>query len=429
MSASHPSYLSSSGWNRLLPRREGIRVLEDDIHCDLAIVGAGYTGIAAARRWLTLRPQDRVVILEASEVGEGNPGRNSGFLLEIALADDADPGALARMAQCNRLIGDTLAEMAELVRDAVPDCELVRAGTYRAAAGPAGMESLRRYERFLEGMGLPWERLDRQALAQRLGTEFYAAGLYSPHCYLAQPAALVRALAATLPAQAEIYEHSAVDSLRRDSLGWRLHTGPHRVSAERVILANNAFAKGLGVGGARVVAMYTYAGLTEPLDATQLARLGSEPQWGLLPAHRLGSTLRRTGDGRLLARSFYGYEREERTDQIGERLRACLQRRFPQIDLPAFESVWSGATGFTYNGGPVWGETEPGLFVSAGCNGGGVVKGTLFGRALAELAAGSAPPDIDSLFGRASWMPPEPLRQLGFNIISRLELRRGAMEQ
>ena len=429
MPLSHPSYLSASGWNALLPAREAEVTLNADLHCDLAIVGAGYTGIAAARRWLALRPQDRVVMLDSSEVGEGNPGRNSGFLLEIALADDADPKALARMARCNQLIGETLQEMATLVRAAQPDCQLVRTGTYRAAAGPAGIESLQRYERFLDGMGLPWERLDRAALAHRLGTEFYAAGLYSPHCYLAQPAALVRALAASLPAQAEIYENSAVESVAREAGGWVLNCGPHRVRADTVMLANNAFAKGLGVGAARMVAMYTYAGLTEPLAPAQLAQLGTEEQWGLLPAHRLGSTLRRTPDGRLLVRSFYGYEQEEPGQEIAQRLRGCLSRRYPHIDLPAFASVWSGATGFTYNGGPVWGEAGPGLYVSAGCNGGGVVKGTMFGTALAELAAGGTPPDIEGLFGSASWMPPEPIRRLGFTLVSRLELRHGAMEQ
>lgn len=404
-------------------------MLAGDISCDLAIVGAGYTGIAAARRWLALRPDDSVVIVDASDLGEGNPGRNSGFLLEIALADDADPQALTRMRECNRLIGATLEEMTALVREATPSCDLHRTGTYRAAAGAAGIEALGRYEQFLEGMGLPWERLDRQQLASRIGTGFYAAGLYSPHCYLAQPAALIRGLAATLPAGVSIYERSPARELQREARHWCLRSDAGRVRARTVMLANNAFAKGLGVGASRMVAMYTYAGLTEPLSASQLATLGADTRWGLLPAHRLGSTLRRTADGRLLVRSFYGYERERPTAQVSAQLRAALARRFPELELPPFASVWGGATGFTYNGGPIWGEVEPGLFVSAGCNGGGVVKGTLFGTALAELAAGHTPPDIAGLFGRARWMPPEPLRRLGFNLISRLELRTGGMEQ
>jgi glycine/D-amino acid oxidase-like deaminating enzyme len=128
-----------------------------------------------------------------------------------------------------------------------------------------------------------------------------------------------------------------------------------------------------------------------------------------------------------MVRSFYGYEREEDNARVAERLRMCLARRFPQLGLDAwprpFQYVWGGTTGLTYNGAPLWGEVRPGLLVSAGCNGGGVVKGTLFGRLLAQRALGEAVPDVGALFGRASWMPPEPVRKLGFSLISTWERR------
>jgi len=82
----------------------------------------------------------------------------------------------------------------------------------------------------------------------------------------------------------------------------------------------------------------------------------------------------------------------------------------------------------TINGSPVWGETKPGLFVSAGCNGGGVVKGTLFGRLLADHANGRPVPDVKSLFGQAAWMPTDPLRRIGNVLIAAFERHRGAAE-
>src|SRR5690606_5314379 len=138
----------------------------------------------------------------------------------------------------------------------------------------------------------------------------------------------------------------------------------------------------------RVVAMYNYAAMTKPLSRKSHESLGSDPAWGLLPAHRLGSTLRRTGDGRLLIRSLYGYEAEADNNAAAAKLKTALERRYPWLKALEFTSVWSGATGFTKNGSPVWGEYSPGLFIAAGCNGGGVVKGTLFGRLLAEKALG-----------------------------------------
>ena len=91
--------------------------------------------------------------------------------------------------------------------------------------------------------------------------------------------------------------------------------------------------------------------------------------------------------------------------------------------------TWSGAVGYTFGGGPLWGRLHEGLWISAGCNGGGVVKGTLFGRALAELACGASPPDIPGLFGRARWLPPEPLRRLGYHVGNRWLARQGAAER
>ncbi|MBL4858461.1 MAG: hypothetical protein JKY36_04585 [Erythrobacter sp.] len=91
-----PQYRQLSGWNALLPPRADIRVLRKEIDVDVAIVGAGYTGIAAAKRWHEIAPADEIAIIDSSVLGEGSPGRNSGFLLEIALANDAQPKQISQ---------------------------------------------------------------------------------------------------------------------------------------------------------------------------------------------------------------------------------------------------------------------------------------------------------------------------------------------
>ncbi len=422
--ASSPRYLSPAGWNRLLPARTP-SPLEGDLQCDLAVVGGGYTGLAAARRWSELEPDASVVVLEALSIGEGNPGRNSGFLLEVALAEDADSSAVSRMDACNRLLRETMAQIVALVAESGQTCELERRGTYRAAVGAAARKSLAGYRRFLDAARLPYAALDREALAARIGSSFYREGLYSPDCYLAQPAALIRALAATLPESVTVAEQACVDSLVRDGADWRLDAGGHQIRAHQVILANNAFAKQLHRGAGRVVAMYTSAGITEPLDAATLTRLGSDENWGLLPAHRLGATLRRTSDGRLLVRTFHRYEREDDPRQLDARLGTCLMSRFPALPQPAFASVWSGAVGYTQGGGPLWGALDENVWISAGCNGGGVVKGTLLGRALAERAFGRETVDVPGLFGAARWLPPDPFRRIGYEAAARWQAKAG----
>ena len=425
---SYPLYQHRSGWNALLPPRTNTQLLSTELNVDVAVIGAGYTGIAAAKRWQELAPDDAIAIIDASVVGEGTPGRNSGFLLEIALANDARPEHMQRMMKCNALIGATLEKIVAAVDKSDIDCALRRTGAYRAAAGRLGRKALEQYRSFLHGAGLPYERLDRAALLQRLGTGFYQEGLYSPHCYLAQPAALIRALAQQLPPSIRLYENTPATALTRTGNRWLIETPDGAISARKVVLANNGFSKMLGVGKSQLVTIYTYAAITPVLEQGMLESLGSEKNWGLLPTHRLGSTLRRTEDGRMMIRSRYGYETETSNGLVAKELMRGLQQRFPQLNASEFEHVWGGAIGFTFNGGPIWGEVKPGLFVSAGCNGGGVVKGTLFGELLADLANRRKVADVAGLFGRASWMPPEPFRALGFQLISALEKYRGRAE-
>ncbi|MBT3530370.1 MAG: FAD-binding oxidoreductase [Gammaproteobacteria bacterium] len=425
---SFPQYSQASGWNKLLPARRPNPSLDVDYNCELTIVGAGYTGISAAKRWRQLAPDDEIVIIDSSEIGEGNPGRNSGFVLEIALANDADPAQMKRMSECNQLIAGAMEDIARDVKLSNIDCQLDRTGTYRAAAGEAGMKALMQYRNFLEAAELPFEDLDKDALSKKIGTRFYRQGLYSPHCYLAQPASLIKALASQLPEGVRLFENTGALRFQQDGDGWIVETRNGLIRSKKLILANNAFAKELGVGKSRLVAMYTYAGITPVLGNDVLQSLGSDSSWGILPSHRLGSTLRKTVDGRLLVRSFYGYEKESRSSEIEKELSRNLTRRFPQLESPEFESVWGGAVGFTLNGGGLWGEVKPGLFVSAGCNGGGIVKGTLLGKLLAEKANGNEVPNIDTLFGKASWMPPEPFRAIGFKLASSWERYRGKAE-
>jgi glycine/D-amino acid oxidase-like deaminating enzyme len=423
-----PHYQYASGWNAMLPERIATPSLSSEIEVDTAIIGAGYTGIAAAKRWHELVPSDEIALIDSSEIGEGNPGRNSGFLLEIALANDADPSQLERMRQCNELIATSLGKIVKTVENSSFDCQLKRMGTYRGAAGKQGLKSLHQYAAFLEAAELPYQDLNREEMEQHLGTEFYQRGLYSPHCYLAQPAALIRCLSDELPDKIHLFENTPAINLKLSGGRWLIKTANGEIAAKKVIVANNAFAKSLGIGKSQLVSMYTYAGITPVLDPALLRTLGADSSWGLLPTHRLGSTLRKTEDGRLLVRCLYAYEKEISQARVQQELSQNLVSRFPQLANTELERIWGGAVGFTMNGGAVFGEVKPGLFVSAGCNGGGVVKGSLFGELLADLANGRPVPDVTALFGKASWMPPEPIRSIGFKLISGFERFRGRAE-
>ena len=423
----HPSHQRPCGWNAWLTERQPRPALSGQSEADVVIIGAGYTGFAAASAWQQARPEDRIKILEADQVGEGSPGRNSGFMLEIALANDARPEELERMEKLNALSRQTMALLRERVERLGIDCQLERSGTYRAARSTIGQRALSQYEEFLKAAGLSCQTLNGSQLAERIGTRYYTQGIYSPDCYLVQPAALIVGLADSLEAGIELHEHSPATQIVPDGKKWRVTTPEGEVTAGQVILANNAFSRALGADPSRLTAIYTYAAITDPLPQPERQRI-AETTWGLLPAHRLGCTLRTTADGRLMIRSRYSYEREADNARIEAELKASLEARYPELTPVRFDKVWGGTTGLTHNGAPLWGEIQPGLYVSAGCNGGGIVKGTFLGDALARYALGQPVEDIASLFGKASWMPPDPVRRLGFYLTSEMERRKAKNE-
>ena len=160
----YPDYKFKSGWNALLPARIPNPELAEKIEVDVAIVGAGFTGISAAKRWRELQPEATIALLDSSEIGEGNPGRNSGFLLEISLAEDADAKNIEKMAASNKLISETMQHIVTEVQNSGVDCDIKRAGTYRAAASNIGKRSLKKYQGFLETAKLPFEKLDKSEL-------------------------------------------------------------------------------------------------------------------------------------------------------------------------------------------------------------------------------------------------------------------------
>ncbi|SDN24657.1 NAD(P)/FAD-dependent oxidoreductase [Vreelandella arcis] len=423
----HPSHQRPCGWNAWLTERQPSPALRGQSEADVVIIGAGYTGFAAASAWQQARPEDRIKILEADQVGEGSPGRNSGFMLEIALANDARPEELERMEKLNALSRQTMALLRERVERLGIDCQLERSGTYRAARSTIGQRALSQYEAFLKAAGLSYQTLNGNQLAERIGTRYYTQGIYSPDCYLVQPAALIVGLADSLEAGIELHEHSPATQIVPDGKKWRVTTPEGEVTAGQVILANNAFSRALGADSSRLAAIYTYAAITEPLPEPERQRIAATT-WGLLPAHRLGCTLRTTADGRLMIRSRYSYERETDNARIEAELKASLEARYPELTPVRFDKVWGGTTGLTHNGAPLWGGIQPGLYVSAGCNGGGIVKGTFLGDALARHALGQPVEDIASLFGKASWMPPDPVRRLGFYLTSEMERRKAKNE-
>lgn len=124
----------------------------------------------------------------------------------------------------------------QLVREHGIDCNWNPVGKFHAAAGEAGAESLRASLAQYREWGVSYEEFDRDTLRLKLGTSYYQYGYYSPHNVFVQPAALIRGLADSLPANVVLLEGEPVVSLGESS-PFQVTTSRARYVADRVVLA------------------------------------------------------------------------------------------------------------------------------------------------------------------------------------------------
>ncbi len=396
------------------------------------MVGAGYTGVAAARRMAELVPSEQVLLLESSVVGEGASARNSGFLSVLPSeprATNSDSVEQAADRQ-HRIARAGFELLRELVRTHKIDCDWDESAPRITAAATEGGESSARaaFKRY-RGWNVECSEYSASELRKTLGTEYYRYG-YEPRIRaLVQPAALIRGLVDSLPPQVVVLENTPVLSISREG-PYRLSTHLGEFVADRVIIANNAHARAFGLLRSRLIGVYTYGALTPRLDKDELDRLGSAPSWGVIPANRVGTTSRKVL-GRFLIRSGDSYEAELSTSKVRGLLTRLYRQRHPQMRSYEFEYVWGGITAITHNGGFYFGEIRKGLFASVGCNGGGVVRGSIHGKLLAEMVCGSQSKLLTDRLEliNPSWIPPEPFRRIGVASQIKWEQWRAGMER
>ena len=439
-----PANPGPAAWNAILPPQPPSKPLHGEAAADIAIIGAGFAGLSAARRLLQIDARLNIAVLDAERIAEGAAGRNSGFMIDLPHHLSSDNYASQDLAQdratitLNRLAiafgADAAAEYA------LPQAFFNPAGKINAAASPKGQRHNQHYAQHLERLGEPHEWLDAAAMRAITGSDYYLGGLYTPGAVMLQPAGYIRGLAAGLGNRIQLYENSGVTACSRHGRGWRLHTaaGGH-LTAERIILANNGHAASFGFFQRRLLHIFTYAAMTPALDAETVRALGGEPLWAATPADPMGATLRRIsgpGGDRLLIRSQVTYNPSMRANPrqlaaIGRRHDAAFGRRFPQIKGINMAYRWAGLLCLSRNGAWAFGEVDDGIVAACCQNGLGTTNGTLAGIAAAERTLGVAS-DIHTALSNAPQptpLPPEPLTWLGANAIIRYKTRLAGREQ
>ena len=431
-----PREVADCGWYNILPPPGPARPLNGRESANWAIIGAGVCGLAVARRLAEHRPDDRIVLLEATRVGLGASGRNSGFVLNYSphgVGSGADHDFERRYAL---ILSAGVDELRRLVAEHQIRCDWSEWGRLYVSAGEDGDAQLAEIRAAHRRIGAETEDHDADSLRRLTGSDFYTSGLWAAGNALVQPAAMVRGLAATLPLNVELREATMVVAIHRQGGGFRLDCNCGEVRADRLILTGGCHTARLGGFRHRLLTIATYASMTRRLSEEERRRhFPATDELGLLPASHNGSTVRLTRDGRLLIRNSFQYSPTRALDPAvpaaaRDNHRRALRARWPALGDVEFEHAWGGGITYTRNQGALFGRLADGVHGVVAGDAGPVARGSITGRLLADHIVGA---DSELLAAQlslsaAAWLPPDPI--LGFAVNRRLKAirRDGAPE-
>jgi glycine/D-amino acid oxidase-like deaminating enzyme len=412
---------NTNGWSRILEQRQANAALTGENKADWVVLGAGFAGLAAARRLAENRPQDRIIILEANSVGEGASGRNSGFAIDlphnVGSSMDELEGSHRYMALARAAI-DYHEKQIDRYRI---QCDWNQPGKYHAAVTEQGArEVLEPFAKELEALGEPYQWIDKNRLDKSLGTSHFSAAVHTPGCRTMNPAALTRGLADNMPDNVTLYENSAVTEFEQ-TRGIQLSTAKGRVSAAKMILCVNGFADRFGFYQRKLLTFAANASLSSRLTSEERAALACEKNWALTPVNAFaGITMRYTNDHRLLIRQNIYFNPAMRESgvyrqQIKASHKKLFDQRFPMLSDVDMEYTWTGYICLSQNGSPGFGQIAPNVFTSVCQNAVGVTKGTIGGVLAADMACNADNELIGYMqsLGEPNKVPPWPFLDLG----------------
>ena len=405
MSADEISALPPSLWAETAPTPPETLALSGAARCDVAVVGAGFTGLSTALH--LAEAGVKVAVLEGAEIGYGASGRNNGQVIptlsrldpdEIVDAVHRTTGSRDKGEEFVGLIRDSAAFTFDLIRKHGIAAEAVQNGWIQPAHRPSRMKLAEKRVEQWGRRGAPVRMLSEAEMTARAGTDFWYGGWENPTGGRINPLGLARGLAmAAIGAGAQVFTRSPVRSITRQGEAWVLETSRGTLTADRVVIATHAYTGDFWPGLKKtVVPVRSYQMATSVLSDN--IRKSILPQGhalsdtrGDLYFYRFDANGRLVTGGALIVRQ--GWEGRIRA-RIGER----VARVYPQLGKPGdawnFEHVWSGYVAATDDKMPHVFELAPGVLTWMGCNGRGVALSTILGRELAKASTGTPLKDI-----------------------------------
>ena len=408
-------------WVNDLNPRANIQSISSDLSCEWLVVGAGYTGLSAARKLGHLYPKQKILLVDAQLAGEGASSRNSGYLVDTTLNDgftsNKELENYKKKADIYKLGIDAVKRF---IKEYQVDCDWNECGKFFASSQLEDKKILINFSNTLSKLGFEHNLLSNKELQKRLGTSFYDVALYTKGGILLHPGKLVRSMIDVLPKNVYLYENSFL-------LNWKKINGEiycnfynGSIKTKKIIFATNGFLKSLGIKVNYNFPITLTASMTRKLTSNEFKSIGEPKEWGVLPVRPMGATIRMTKDKRILIRNTAEIHNPFKMSKSVLNKRSInqkigIKKRFPQLPEDIIQSSWSGVVSRSRNSSQIFEKIDDNIFVAGCYNGSGIGVGTLFGEQIAIKASGESSKEIEIIEARnrPTWLPPQPFLNIG----------------
>ena len=408
--------------------------VDSNLDVDIAIVGAGYSGLWTAYYLKQLQPDARIAVIEANQVGFGASGRNGGWcsgFLPMTLSEIERQHGRQQAIEMYQQSFATLDEIEQVITLENINCDYHRGGTIHGATNAVQRNRVIEDVKQLHDYGFDdgdSRLLTLEESRTRINISGLLAASYTPHCAVIHPAKLVSALASVVERKGEkIYEHSRVVEISSRTLKMK----DVRVRADVVIRATEGFTSQIRRHRRTLAPLYSYMVATEPLTKLQRDQIGWQNRETYHDARNMIIYVQITSDGRIAfggrgAPYHFGSRvkpRYDHHDEIHQRIISSMHEVFPFTKDLEITHRWGGPLGVPRNWKPsVNFDPQSGIASLGGYVGDGVAATNLAARTLAHLITGDHHP-----LTKLAWVnhpsrkwEAEPLRYFGINGLLRL---------
>tara|TARA_B110000003_G_scaffold217020_1_gene216458 strand:- start:2294 stop:3595 length:1302 start_codon:yes stop_codon:yes gene_type:complete len=408
-------------WINDLDQRHNLNILNSKINCDWLIIGAGYTGLSAARKLGQLHPGQNIVIVDAQLAGEGASGRNSGYLVDTTLNDGFTSNKKLEIYKKKIDIYQLgIISVKNFIKEYQVNCDWNECGKYFASSKLKDEKILFNFSKILSNLNFKHSLLNSSQLRKRLGTNFYNIGIFTKGGILLHPGKLARAMIDALPNNVQLFENSFLTRWKK--INGKIHCQFEKgsINTKKIIFATNGFLRSLDIKKNYNFPLTLTASMTRPLTNEEFKFIGEPSEWGVLPVRPMGATIRFTKDRRILIRNtaevYNSYQMSKsELNKRSLKQRIGIKKRFPELPDDIIQSSWSGIVSRTRNSSQIFEKIDDNIFVAGCYNGSGIGVGTLFGEQIAIKASEENTKEIEIIETRnkPTLLPPQPFLNIG----------------